>query len=339
MIRECIEYIVSGRDLDTDEAATAMQEIMAGRATDAQIAGLVTALRMKGEAVDELVGMARAMRRNVLKVNAPSPLVDTCGTGGDGLGTFNISTAAAFVAAAAGLRVAKHGNRAVSGTTGSADVLEACGVHIELGPPEVEQCLREVGIGFMFAPVFHPAMRHAAGPRREIGIRTVFNILGPLTNPAGAEYQLLGVAREELGEKMAQVLERLGCQRALVVHGEDGADELTLTGNTHVWEVANHQVKNYEVIPEKVGLTRRGLQELKGGSPEENRAIMEQVLQGERTPLGDVVALNAAAALMVGGVVSTLEEGIQQARDLMTLGEPWKKLQALAELSQQLGTK
>ena len=336
MIRECIEAIVNGRDLDTDEAATAMNEIMTGQASPAQIGALVTALRMKGESVDELVGLARVMRRNALRVNVEGPVVDTCGTGGDGTGTFNISTAAAIVAAAAGVKIAKHGNRAASSVCGSADVLEACGVKVELRPAQVEECLRRVGIGFMFAPVFHPAMRHAAGPRREIGIRTVFNILGPLTNPAGAQYQVLGVAREELGEKIAQTLARLGTERTLVTHGEDGTDEFTPTGTTRVWDVTGRSVTFYAVTPEEAGLKRCKLAALKGGTPEENRDIMERVLQGEQGPICDAVALNAGAALLIAGVERNLRLGVQHAKVLMDQGVPWRKLQALAELSQEL---
>ena len=339
MIRECIESIVLGRDLDTDEAATAMQEIMAGRATDAQIGGLITALRMKGETIDELVGMARAMRRNALKVHASKPLVDTCGTGGDGLGTFNFSTAAAFVAAAAGLRVAKHGNRAVSGTTGSADILESCGIEINLGPAEVEQCIEQIGIGFMFAPVFHPAMRHASGPRKEIGIRTAFNILGPLTNPAEPEHQIVGVAQEHLGAKVAHVLQRLGCTKALVVHGEDGADELTLTGPSHIWEIANGDINSYSISPQNVGLEQRSLEELKGGTAEKNRDIMEKVLQGEPGPIADMIAFNAAGTLLVGGVVTDMKDGVELSRNLMANGEPWRKLEDLIKISKQLSIK
>ena len=339
MIRECIESVVSGRDLDSDEAATAMQEIMAGRATDAQIGALITGLRMKGETIEELVGMARAMRRNSLKVQASKPLVDTCGTGGDGLGTFNFSTAAAFVAAAAGLRVAKHGNRAVSGTTGSADILEACGIEINLGPAQVEHCIEQIGIGFIFAPVFHPAMRHASGPRREIGIRTAFNVLGPLTNPAEPDHQIVGVAREDLGEKVAHVLQRLGCKKAIVVHGEDGADELTLTGPSHIWEITDGNINSYSISPQNVGLDQRSLEELKGGTAENNRDIMEKVLQGESGPIADMIAFNAAGTLFVGGLVTDMKDGVELSKKLMASGDPWHKLEALVKMSNQLSIK
>ena len=336
MIRECIEAVVNGRDLDTDEAATAMNEIMTGQASPAQIGSLITALRMKGETVDELVGLARVMRRNALRVNVEGPVLDTCGTGGDGTGTFNISTASALVTASAGVKVAKHGNRAVTSASGTADVLEACGVKVDLRPSQVEECLGRVGIGFMFAPVFHPAMRHAAGPRREIGIRTIFNVLGPLTNPAGAQYQVLGVAREELGEKVAQTLARLGTERALVTYGEDGTDEFTPTGTSLVWDVTGRSVTFYAVTPEEAGLKRCKLAALKGGTPEENRDIMERVLRGEQGPICDAVALNAGAAMLVAGVERNLRLGVQHAKVLMDRAEPWRKLQELAEVSQEI---
>ena len=238
MIREAIGTAVEGKSLTVDEAAGVMEEIMSGEATPAQIAAFVTALRIKGETSEEIAGMARVMRANVLKVEYPGPLVDVVGTGGDGLNTFNISTAAALVVAASGVKVAKHGNRAASSAAGAADVLEACGVKIELTPEGVARCIQEVGMGFMFAPAFHPAMRHAGGPRREIGIRTVFNILGPLTNPAGAGSLVVGIADPSLGERMAQAFLQLGSSHVMVVHGSDGADELTLTGPTQVWETA-----------------------------------------------------------------------------------------------------
>ena len=336
MTQQAIEIIASGRDLDAEEAANAMQEIMAGRATAAQIGAFLAALRIKGETVEELVGMARVMRRNSLKVEVPGPLLDTCGTGGDGLDTFNISTAAALVVAAAGLRVAKHGNRAASSACGSADVLEACGVCIDLQPKGVAACIQEVGIGFMFAQVFHPAMRHAAGPRREIRIRTAFNILGPLTNPAGAQALLLGVARPELGELLAAVLGRLGTRRVLVVHGEDGSDELSLTGPTSVWETRERDVRSYTVTPEEVGLTRVPLSALRGAGPQENRVLMERVLGGEAGPLADAVAFNAGGALLVGDGAQGLQEGVQKAQEVLRSGQALRTLQALAEASQRL---
>ena len=337
MIRECIEAIVSGRDLDSDEAATAMGEIMRGQATPAQIGALLTGLRMKGESVDEIVGMARVMRRNALKLDISGTLIDTCGTGGDGHGTFNISTAAALIVASAGVRVAKHGNRAASSICGSADILEASGVFVELSPDKVEKCVNEVGIGFMFAPIFHPAMRHAALPRREIGIRTVFNILGPLSNPAGAQYQVLGVAQKELGPKLAEVLARLGTRRTLVVHGDDGMDEFTTTGTSYVWDVNERSITSYTIGQDETGLSLVTLEDLRGGSPTENSETLKRVLQGEQGPLSDAAALNASAALLAIGRVADIRTGITEAHRLLSAGEPWKKLCALIETTQRLG--
>jgi anthranilate phosphoribosyltransferase len=336
MIKEAIEALVSGRSLPLEEAAQVMREIMDGQATPAQLGAFLTALRMKGETPEEIAGMATVMRERSLKVEVEGPLVDTCGTGGDGKGTFNISTAAAFVAAGAGLRVAKHGNRAASGVCGSADLLEALGVRIDLGPEGVKRCIEEVGIGFMFAPVFHPAMRFAAGPRREIGIRTVFNILGPLTNPAGAQAQLLGVAHPALGEKMAQVLRLLGSQHALVVYGEDGLDEMTLGGRTMVWELHKGVVRHYTISPEEVGLGRAPLERLKGGSTEANLSLLGSVLRGERGPARDVVLLNTAGVLVAGGRVGSLREGIEVAREAIDSGAALEKLEGLRRLSQSL---
>jgi anthranilate phosphoribosyltransferase len=293
---------------------------------------------MKGETAGEIAGMARAMRQNALRVEVPGLLVDTCGTGGDAKGTFNISTAAALVAAAAGLKVAKHGNRAVTGACGSADVLEACGVRIDLGPAGVQRCIREVGIGFMFAPTFHPAMRHAGGPRREIGVRTVFNILGPLSNPAGAQAQVLGVADAALGQLMADVLLQLRTHRALVVHGDDGVDEISLSGTTRVWQVSDGAVSHYLIAPYEFGLQSAGLDKLRGGSPDDNRALMERVLGGEPGALHDAVALNAGAALFVGGGAADLREGVRRAAEILSDGAALRKLQEFAELSQRAET-
>jgi anthranilate phosphoribosyltransferase len=336
VIREAIALLVSGQSLSQKEAAAVMEEIMAGQATPAQIASLVTALRMKGETPEEIAGMAQIMQERSLRVNVEGPLVDIVGTGGDGKGTFNISTAAALVTAAAGLRVAKHGNRAASGMCGSADLLEACGVKIDLGPEGVQRCIQETGIGFMFAPVFHPAMKNAAGPRREIGVRTVFNILGPLTNPARVQALVLGVPDPALGDKMAQVLRHLACRHALVVSGEDGIDELTLTGPSRVWELADGGVQTYTLAPEDVGLARVSLSALKGGSAQENRALLERLLTGEPGPLRDVVLLNAAAGLRVGGAASSLPEGLKAAARAIDTGAASKTLHHLAQLSMSL---
>ncbi len=336
MIREAIDQIVRGKDLTAEEAAQAMNEIMEGEATPAQIAAFVTALRIKGESAEEIAGMATVMRQKSLKVVTDGFLVDTCGTGGDGHNTMNVSTAAAIVAAAAGIKVAKHGNRAASSTCGSADILEANGVKIDLSPEGVKRCIDEVGIGFMFAQVFHPAMRHAAVPRQEIGIRTVFNILGPLTNPAGAHAQLLGVADPGLGEKMALALGQLGTQRAMVVHGTEGLDEISISGPTRVWELMDGKVRAHTITPEEVGLTSSPLDSILGGSLERHQEMFLGVLQGVPGPAQDVVALNAAAALVLGDKARDLGEGVAMARKAIASGAAMKKLEDLAKLSQTL---
>ena len=336
MIKEAIQALVSGRSLTRDEAASVMEEIMAGEATPAQFGAFVTALRLKGETVDEIIGLARVMRAKAMPVNISGPVVDTCGTGGDGAGTFNISTAAAFVAAGAGLRVAKHGNRAMSSHCGSADVLEALGVKIDLDAEPVRRCLEEVGIGFMFAPVFHPAMKYAASPRREIGIRTVFNILGPLTNPAGAKAQVVGVADELLVKKLASVLQGLGCCHALVVHGDDGLDEITITGRSRVCEIKEGDLKSYTVSPEDFGLARAELASLKGGSAGENAELLRRVLAGDPGPRRDAVVMNAAAALVAGDRVATLKDGVALAEEVIDSGRALAKLERLIDFSQSL---
>jgi anthranilate phosphoribosyltransferase len=313
-----------------------MNEIMEGEATPAQIGSFVTALRIKGETVDEITGMAITMRQKSLKVTTDGFLVDTAGTGGDGQNTINISTAAALVAAAAGVTMAKHGNRAASSSCGSADVLEASGVKVDLSPTGVKRCVEEVGFGFMFAQGFHPAMRHAGGVRREIGIRTVFNILGPLTNPAGAKAQLLGVANPIIGEKMAQALGRLGAQRAMVVHGEEGLDEISISGPTRVWELGSGAIHSYSVTPEDVGLPRSPTKAILGGSKEDNVRHLRGVLKGKGGPMLDVVLLNAAAALVVGNTAENLRDGVEKARRAVASGEAIDRLEALVKLSQGL---
>lgn len=336
MIREAIGALVAGRSLDGMETSCVMHEIMQGEATPAQIAAFVTALRMKGETVDEIVGLARAMISNSMRIAVDGPVVDTCGTGGDGRGSFNISTAAAFVVAGAGLRVAKHGNRAMSSRCGSADVLEALGVRIDLEPEQVKRCVQEVGIGFLFAPVFHPAMRFAAAPRREIGIRTVFNILGPLCNPAGATSQLLGVADGSLLQKMALVLQGLGCHHAVVVHGGDGLDEVTTTGATSICELKDGEVRGYSVSPEDLGLDRTEPDSLSGGALDENAATLRGVLEGRPGPRRDVVLANAAAALLAGDAVQTLADGVSLAGITVDGGYALAKLEHLVEFTRGL---
>jgi anthranilate phosphoribosyltransferase len=336
MIKEAIAALVSGRSLTADDAAQVMEEIMQGEATPAQFGAFVTALRLKGETVDEIVGLARTMRARSIPVIIDGLVVDTCGTGGDGSHTFNISTTAAFVAAGAGLKVAKHGNRAMSSQCGSADVLEALGVKIDLNAEQVQKCLQEIGIGFMFAPAFHPAMKYAAVPRREIGIRTVFNILGPLTNPAGAKAQVLGVADESLVEKLALALQHLGCHHALVVHGENGLDEITISGKTHVCELKGGHIVNYTIVPEDIGLTCANSDSLKGGSAKENAELLRNILGGAAGPQQDAVLMNTAAVLLAGDKVETLRRGVELAQKTIDSGYALNKLEQLIELSQNL---
>jgi len=339
MIKEAIGTLVAGNPLTFEQAAGVMEEIMSGEATPAQIASFITALRIKGETVDEIAGLASVMRAKAAPVKATPPLVDTCGTGGDSSASVNISTAAAFIAAGAGLSVAKHGNRAMSSHCGSADVLEALGVKIDLRAEAVAQCLEKTGIGFMFAPIFHPAMKHAAGPRREIGIRTVFNILGPLTNPARAESQVIGVPSEELGETIALVLHRLGTKHSLVVHGTDGMDEITISGKSLVWEVNQEGVRPvYEVTPRYFGFKEASPADIQGGTPEDNAQMLRQVLAAEdRGPKREVSVMNAAAALVAGNRAADLKEGARLAESAIDSGQALAKLEALAELSQRLG--
>ena len=338
MIKEAIEVLVSGQSLTFEQAAGVMEEIMSGQATPAQFAALVTALRIKGETVDEIAGLASVMRAKAIRVMATPPVVDTCGTGGDNSATFNISTAVAFVTAGAGLKVAKHGNRAMSSHCGSADVLEALGVKIDLGAEAVAECLERVGIGFMFAPVFHPAMKYAAAPRRQIGIRTVFNILGPLTNPARAESQVIGVPSQELGSKIASVLHRLGTKHSLVVHGIDGMDEISISGKSLIWEVNQYGTSSpYQVSPQDFGFKEASLAEIKGGTPEENAEMLRRILGGDRGPRRDVVVMNTAAALVAGDRAPDLREGAGIAEEVIDSGQALEKLDRLVRLSQSLG--
>ena len=336
MIQDAIQAVVEGQNLSVEQAAAAMDEIMSGEATPSQFGAFVTALRMKGETVDEIVGMARVMRDKSMRVEANGRVVDTCGTGGDNSGSFNISTTAAFVVAGAGEKVAKHGNRSMSGSTGSADVLEALGVKIDLTPESVARCIEEVGFGFMFAQGFHPSMRLAAGPRREIGIRTVFNILGPLTNPANASRQLIGAADSSIAERMAHVLGQLGSEKALVVHGSDGMDELTITGPSTVWQLENGQVSTYEVTPGELGLTLSDADSIRVEGPEDSARIARSVLAGDPGAHRDVVLMNAAAALVAAGRSDTLAAGVELATDSIDTGEAQSRLNALVALSGNL---
>ncbi len=337
MIKEAIATLIERKNLTYEEAYFVMGEIMGGEATPAQIASFLTALRLKGETPDEIAGMASVMRAKATPVKISGPAIDIVGTGGDGSGSFNISTAAAFVAAGAGLKVAKHGNRAASSQCGSADVLEALGVKIDLGPAEVAACIERVGIGFMFAPVYHPAMKHAAPVRREMGIRTVFNILGPLTNPARVEHIVLGVPSEELGGKIAAVLHRLGTKHALVVHGKDGLDEISIGGKSIIWDVTAGKISPpYEVSPKSFGLDKADIAEIKGGTPKENAEKLLNILDGKRGSLRDITVINAAAALIAGDITSDMKEAARRAGEAIDSGRAKEKLYALMELSWSL---
>jgi anthranilate phosphoribosyltransferase len=337
MIKEAIAKVVTGNDLNEEEMVGAMNEIMSGDCTSAQIGSFITALRMKGETIDEITGAARVMREKAARVDVGAGdgiLVDTCGTGGDSSGTFNVSTAAAFVVAGAGVVVAKHGNRSITSKCGSADVLEALGVDLDLSPEEVGECIREIGIGFMFAPVMHGAMKHAIGPRREIGIRTIFNILGPLTNPAGANVQVMGVFDPALTAKLAAVLGKLGAMRALVVCGEGNMDELTVTGDTRIAEWRDGKVEEYMVNPEEVGLKLASIDDIKGKEDAAAAAAhLRQILGGEDGPCLDMVLLNSGAALMAAGKAADLKAGIELAREIVGSGDALAKVDALAAFS------
>ncbi|MDO8602555.1 MAG: anthranilate phosphoribosyltransferase [Candidatus Omnitrophota bacterium] len=348
MIREAIGKIVDGLDLTRDEMISCMNEIMTGIATQAQIGSFITALRLKGETVEEITGAAIVMREKATRINIAANLIgaskddiaidrgtiiDTCGTGGSGVNTFNISTTVAFVVSGAGLRVAKHGNRGVSSVCGSADVIKALGVNIEIPAEKVRECIEKIGIGFLYAPSFHNAMKFAIGPRREIGIRTIFNILGPLTNPANATCQVLGVYEEELTDKLANVLNNLGTKRAFVVYGMDALDEITITGKTKISELKNKKVKGYYIKPQDFGMKRADLLDIKGGTIEENAGIVKKVLEGEKGPRQDVVLLNASAALIAGGMAKDFKDGIEIARDSIKFGRAKEKLDKLVELT------
>jgi anthranilate phosphoribosyltransferase len=326
---EAIRALGGGRDLSAAEAEAAVTEVMAARATPAQIGAFLAALAAKGETTEEVVGAARAMRAHAVRVEtAARPLLDTCGTGGDGRMTFNISTAAAFVAAGAGARVAKHGNRSATSRCGSAEVLEAMGVRLEVTPEEVAQALEQVGIAFLFAPRFHPALRHAAPVRKEIGVPTIFNLLGPLTNPAGAERQLVGVARPERLRLVAEALAALGSERSLVVHGAGGVDELTLAGPSEAFLVADGKVQPFVVDPGALGLPAAEVAALSGGDVADNRRLLEGILRGQIAgPRRDVVLLNAAAALVAAGRAEDFREGLALARASVDSGAAWAKLE------------
>jgi anthranilate phosphoribosyltransferase len=330
MIKEAIAKVITRTNLTEAEAEAAMREIMQGEATDAQIASYITALRMKGETVEEITGSARVMREKAVPIRLDAKYqVDTCGTGGDMAHTFNISTTAAFVVAGAGVTVAKHGNRSVSSKSGSADVLQALGVNIEIPSHRVEECMREVGIGFLFAPMMHLAMKYAIGPRREIGIRTLFNILGPLTNPAKVTSQIMGVYAADLTAPLAQALGKLGATHAFVVHGMDGLDEITITDKTKVSEFVNGTVKDFFIQPSEFGMATAKKDDLKGGDAKENAVITIEVLKGKKGVRRDIVLLNAAAGLVASGRAADLKEGIKLAAESIDSSTALKKLEDL----------
>ncbi len=338
MIRETIGKLVEGRGLSFEEARETMGEIMTGRATDAQIGSFLTALRIKGETIDEISALASAMRDYCHRIDprVDGRLVDTCGTGGDRVDTFNISTAAAFVASGAGVSIAKHGNRSVTSLCGSADVLQGLGLNLTLDPEEVKRSIEEVGIGFMFAPAFHPAMKHAIGPRKELGIRTVFNILGPLTNPAGASAQIIGVYDPSLTEPLAKSLERLGSEEAMVVHGLDGMDEISTLGATRLSWLRDGEIKTFEAIPKDFGVKRTRPEEITGAGPDESAELIYRILndvEGSEDPRTEIVLLNSAAGIVVGGKADDFLCGIELAREAIGSGAAYARLRALVKTS------
>jgi len=349
MIKEAISQVVDGHDLDENTMIDVMNMIMGGEATAAQIAAFITALRMKGETVEEITGAAKVMRQHATPINVQHTLdidreeinsdqetiLDTCGTGGSGTKTFNISTTVAFIVAACGVKVAKHGNRSVSSACGSADVLEELGVNLSVPAQTVERCINEVGVGFLFAPALHSAMKYAIGPRREVGIRTIFNILGPLTNPAGADRQVLGVYRQGLVEPIAQVLTRLGCKRGFVVHGLDGMDEITLTTQTLIASIENGSVTMSQLQPESLGFSLCNLADLQGGDARCNAKIIRDILSGAAGPKRDVVLLNSGYALVAAGVVGDVEQGVKMAAEAIDNGAAQAKLNGLIRITNQ----
>jgi len=331
---DAINMVINKTDLDEEQMAGVMRTIMTGGATPAQIGGFLVGLRMKGETVNEITAAARVMRELAEKVASwPEYLVDTCGTGGDASGTFNISTASAFVAAGAGARVAKHGNRSISSKSGSADVLEAAGVQLDITPGHVSRCLEEVGIGFMFAPAHHGAMKHAIGPRREMGVRTIFNVLGPLTNPAGAPNQVLGVFSRELVKPMAKVLKKLDSKHVMVVHAKDGLDEISINRKTWVAELKDGEIQEYKIRPGDFGMKRASLDTIRADSVEDSLRIINEVLDNRPGPARDIVCLNAGAAIYTAGVALSLEQGVALAADSIASGKAKEKLRQLVELT------
>lgn len=336
-MQTAIKTILQQQDLTSAEMNSTMRLIMTGQATPAQIGGFLIGLRLKGESIDEIVAAAQVMRELATKVDVQSPhLVDTCGTGGDGISTFNISTASAFVTAAAGAKVAKHGNRSVSSKTGSADLLEAAGVNLNISPKQVCQCVNEIGVGFMFAPKHHSAMKHAIGPRKELGVRTIFNVLGPLTNPAGAQNQVLGVFDKALVEPMAKVLSKLGSQHVLVVHAEDGMDEISINAATFVAELRSGEVATYTIEPEQFGLQRAALSTIAVADAEQSLTMVNTVLNNESGPALDIVALNAGAAIYAANLAEDLAQGVEKAKAVIADGSAKQKLADLISQTQSM---
>jgi anthranilate phosphoribosyltransferase len=336
MIKEAIKMLVSNINLSESEMAECIKEVMEGKTTDAQIGSFLTALRIKGETVEEITGAARIMREKASTIKAPDGVLDTCGTGGDMSHTFNISTTTALVVAGTGVPVAKHGNRSVSSQSGSADVLEALGVKIDLPPEKVERCLFETGFGFLFAPLFHPAMKYAIGPRREMGIRTIFNILGPVTNPANAKRQILGVFADKLTGVLAMVLGKLGAVDAMVVHGDDGLDEVSISSRTRVSRFKNGKVEDFYIAPENFGIRRNKIEYIRGGNKEENAAITTAILNGETGPRREIVLMNSAVALIVAGKTEDFITAMNMAADAIDSGRALKKLEEIKGVSNSL---
>lgn len=333
-MQSAIKAVTEYKNLSQDEMTEVMNLIMTGQATDSQIGGFLIGLRMKGETVDEVTAAATVMRELSTRVDVQKDnLVDTCGTGGDASGSFNISTASAFVAAAAGAHVAKHGNRSVSSKSGSADVLETAGVNLELKPDQVAECIHNVGVGFLFAIKHHGAMKHAIGPRKEMGVRTIFNVLGPLTNPAAAPNQVIGVFSKDWVEPLAQVLKQLGSRHVMVVHAEDGMDEISIGSETHVAELKDGEIKIYTVKPEDFGMTRTDLSEIRAKDSADSLAIIKSVFDGQSGPAQDIVCLNAGAAIYVSGLTSSLMKGVKKAQSVVADGSAGKKLDALIHYS------
>ncbi|MDQ1280333.1 MAG: anthranilate phosphoribosyltransferase [Thermoproteota archaeon] len=341
MIKECIQKLVERRDLSFDEADNAMEEVMSGKASNAQIAALLIALRMKGETTDEIAAFATAMRKFCRRIHpiVNGRLLDTCGTGGDRMNTFNISTIAAFVVAGAGVNIAKHGNRSITSACGSADVLERLGLNLNSDPQIVEKTIEDSGIGFIFAPSFHPAMRNVSAPRRETGVRTIFNILGPLTNPAGADTQILGVYDESLVEPLSLVLRKLGCKEAMIVHGLDGLDEITITGRTVIAWLSEGNIALLNVSPESLGLKKAKIEEIQGGSVEYNTELSYKILNNSIAgSKKDIVLVNAAAGVIVGGKASDFNEGLEIARKSIESGAAYGKLRELVKACGDIAT-